>query len=113
MRKWHIAVMAAALLAQGCSTNLQVTALKATDSTPAQGAQYSLPFARYKILVARVLQKCEINNDTQAAELHFHVGATAEQFFEPDPSQTFVIDTRSLSHVLKTSELSWELYEGC
>jgi hypothetical protein len=110
-KKWCFAALAAAgVVVQGCSTNLKVHTLAAVKKDPAlQGAQYSLPFSRYKVSVARTLKDC---GKPSAPKLTFDIAVTAEQLFEPDPSATFVIDTGSLSNVFKTSELSWELYEN-
>ena len=98
-----IALAAAAVFAQGCSTHLNVQSLSEKSIAPAQGAQYSLPFTRYKIAVTRILTACGAPGEHR---LEFDTTVTADQMFEPDPSQTFVIDTTSLSNWLKTSELS-------
>lgn len=91
----------AIMLLTGCTTSLVAQRLDLEGSEPLAGWDYSLPFAQYDVILVRTLDECGPRPSIKAK-------ATALATFQPDPSNTFTIDYRSLSSSTKISDLQVE-----
>jgi len=106
MRRCGIAFALAAATLTGCTTELDVALVSLEKAEPRPGWIYNLPYARFDITITRRLEACSPRNLLLAVDI------TATPVFEADPTQSYVIDHRSLSSLFKTSNLTIERHDN-